>query len=92
MKPVTFTFLPTEIVGRDSVVRIRIRYGMDGQGIEYRLKRGFPQPSRPALGSTQTLQDGYQLPFSGVELSGCGVNDPPPSRSEVKERVKMYIY
>jgi len=29
------------------------RYGPDGPGIESEWKRGFPYPSRPALGSTQ---------------------------------------
>ena len=39
--------------GRDSVVGIATRYGLDGPGIESRWRRDFPQPSRPALGATQ---------------------------------------
>jgi hypothetical protein len=104
MKSVNFTFFPSEIVGRNSVVRIRTRYGLDGQWIEYRWERGFAHPSRWALGSTQSLQNGYQLssiqslqngyqlPFPGVKLPGRGVNHPSPSSSEVKERVKLYVY
>ena len=38
-------------VGRDSVVRIANRYGLDGPGIE--SWRDFPHPSRPALRPTQ---------------------------------------
>jgi hypothetical protein len=34
---------------RDSVVRIAIRYGLDGPGIESRWRRDFPHQSRPAL-------------------------------------------
>jgi hypothetical protein len=41
------------MVGRDSVVGIAIRYGLDGLGIESRWGRDFPHPSRPALGPTQ---------------------------------------
>jgi hypothetical protein len=32
---------------------IATRYGLDGPGIESQWGRGFPQPSRPALGPTQ---------------------------------------
>ena len=40
-------------LGRDSVVGIATRYGLDGPGIESRCRRGFPHPSGPALGPTQ---------------------------------------
>ena len=36
--------------GRESVVGIATRYGLDGPGIESRWGRDFPHPSRPALG------------------------------------------
>ena len=39
--------------GRDSSVGIATRYGLDGPGIESQWGRGFPHPSRPALGPTQ---------------------------------------
>ena len=41
------------VVGRDSLVGIATRYGLDGSGIESRCGRDFPHPSRPALGLTQ---------------------------------------
>jgi len=25
-------------------------------------------------------------------VAGCGVDDPPPSRAEVKEKVELYLY
>jgi len=36
-----------------SVVGIATDYGLEGQGIESRWGRDFPQLSRPALGPTQ---------------------------------------
>jgi len=30
--------------------------------------------------------------FSGVKRPGRGVDHPPPSSTEVKERVELYIY
>jgi len=30
--------------------------------------------------------------FPGVKRPGCGVDHTPPSRAEVKERVKLYLY
>jgi hypothetical protein len=38
--------------GRDSVVGIATRYGLDGPGIESRWGRDFSHTSRPALGPT----------------------------------------
>ena len=40
------------LLGRNSSVGIATRYGLDGPGIESRWGRGFPHPSRPALGPT----------------------------------------
>jgi hypothetical protein len=39
--------------GRDSVVGVATRYGLDGPGIASRWRRDFPYPSRPVLGPTQ---------------------------------------
>ena len=41
------------LVGRDGVVDIATRYGLDGPGIESRWGQDFPHTSRPALGPTQ---------------------------------------
>ena len=41
------------MVGRDGVVGIATRYGLEGPGIESPSGRDFPHPSRPALGPTQ---------------------------------------
>jgi hypothetical protein len=31
-------------------------------------------------------------PFSGVKRPGLGIDHPPPSNAEVRERVELYIY
>ena len=38
------------------------------------------------------LPSGYQGYFPDEKQSGGGVNHPPPSSAEVKERVELYIY
>jgi hypothetical protein len=81
-------------VGRDSSVGIAIRYGLDSSGIEFRWKQGFPQPSRQAMGPTQPppSHNAYRVTFQGVKQPGRGVNHPPSSSAEVKERVELYLY
>jgi hypothetical protein len=36
--------------------------------------------------------NGYWVSFPGVKRPGCGVDYPPPSSAEVKERVELYLY
>jgi hypothetical protein len=50
----TYTYI---CVGRENSVGVATRYWLDGPGIESRLERNFPDPSRPALEPTQpTIQ------------------------------------
>jgi hypothetical protein len=79
-------------VGRNSSVGIATGYGMDGPEMESRLGRDFPHPSRPALGPTQVLYNGYWVSFLAIKRPGRGVDQPPPSSVEVKERVELYLY
>jgi len=53
------------VLGRDSVAGLVTRYGLDGREIESRWGRGFPDPSRPAL---------------GAHLASCTVNTGSLSR------------
>jgi hypothetical protein len=48
------SYIPKECkpVSRDRSVGIATRYGLDGPGIEFRRRRDFSHPSRPALGPT----------------------------------------
>ena len=48
-----YSQLPSVSVGRDSAVGIATRYGLDGPGIESWWGQDFPEPFRPALGTTQ---------------------------------------
>jgi hypothetical protein len=75
-------------VGRDSSVGIATRYGQDDSGIEPHWGRDFPHLSRspPSL-----IYYGYRVYFPRVKRLGHGVNHPPPSTAEVKERVELYV-
>ena len=66
----------------------------DGPGIESRGGGGkdFPHPPRPALEPTSLLHNGYRVSLSGVKRPERGVNRPPQSSAEVKERVELCIY
>jgi len=79
-------------VGRDSVVDIATRYGLDGSRIESRWRRDIPHPFRPALGSTKLLYNGCRVSFQEVKRQGCGVDHPPTSNVEVKETIELYLY
>jgi hypothetical protein len=79
-------------MARDSSIVIVTRYGLDGPGIESRWGRAFPHSSRPALGPNQPgIQCAPRL-SRGVKRPGRGVDHPPPSTAEVKERVELHIY
>jgi hypothetical protein len=71
-------------VGRDDVVGIATRYGLDGPGIESRLRKDFIQPFRPPMGPAVQ----WFIPW--VEAAGATLC-PPTSSAEVKERVELYI-
>jgi hypothetical protein len=83
-----FIYLYIHIRGRDSVVGIATRYGLDGPGIESRWGRDFPHPSRTALGPTQPPL--RWVP--GVKRPGRGADHPPPSMCRGHERVELYLY
>jgi hypothetical protein len=78
-------------MGRDSSVGIATRYELDGPGIESRWGRDFQQPSRPALGPTQPPVQWVSGNSLGVKRPGRGVDHPPPSSAEVKERAELYL-
>jgi hypothetical protein len=66
-------------VGRDSTVGIATRCGLDAPGIESRWGRDFPQPSRPALGSTQPPVQWVTGLFPGIRRPGRGARHAIPS-------------
>ena len=75
------------ILGRDNCqYSDSLRVGRSGDRIPV-AGRDFPHPSRPALGPTMGIRS-----FAGVKRPGRGVDRPPPSSAEVKERVELHIY
>jgi hypothetical protein len=78
--------------GRDSSGSVAIRYRLDGLGIESRLRREFPHPSRLALGPNQPpIQILPGLP-GGKATGAWRWPPPPPSSVKVKERVELCLY
>ena len=75
----------------DSVVGVATGYELDGRGIESRWRWDLPHPSRPAPRPTHSLIQ-WVPGFPGVKRLGCGVDYPPPSSAEVKEREVLYFY
>ena len=65
-------------VGRDGVVGIATRCGLNDLGIESRWVREFPHPSVSALGPTQPPVRWVTGLLSVVKLTGRGVGHPPP--------------
>jgi hypothetical protein len=72
-------------VGWDSLFGVATRYGLDGPGIESRLGRDFPQPSRLALWPTQPPLEWVLVPFPGVKRPGRGDNHPPHLTARLKK-------
>jgi hypothetical protein len=79
-------------LGRNSVVSIATQYWLDGQGIESLWGRNFSHLSRLALRPPSLLYNGYRLSLPGIKRPGRGVDHPPLSNSEVKERIELYLY
>jgi hypothetical protein len=75
---------------RYSSVGIATRYGLDGQGIESRW--GFSAPFQTGPGAHPAYYGMGTGPFQEVKRPGPGVNHPPSSSAEVKERVELHLY
>jgi hypothetical protein len=66
---------------------------MDGLRIEFRWGgRDFPHPSDRLWDPPSLLYDGYRLSLPGVQRPGHGVDHPPPSIADVKERTPLYLF
>ena len=79
---------PLKGVGRDSSVGIGTSYRLDGPRIESWWGWDFPHPSRQALPASYTMGTGS---FLGIKRPGRGIDHPPTSSAEVKERVELYL-
>jgi hypothetical protein len=79
------------VVGRDSSVGIATRYGLDGPGVESLWERDFP-PVQTGPGAHPAFCTMGTGSFPGVKRPGRGVEHPPTSSAEVKERVQLCLY
>ena len=76
-----------------TVVGIATRYELVGQEIESRWWGSrFFAPVQTGTGTQPANYTVLTGSFLGVKRPGCGVDHPPPSRAEVKERVELYLY
>ena len=76
----------------DSSVGIATLYGLDGPCIEYRWGRDFSAPVQTSPGAHPACYTMGTGSFPGVKRPGRGVDHPPPSRAEVKERVELWNF
>jgi len=74
-----------KVVGRDSVLGITTRYGLDGP-------RRFSAPVQTGLEAHPASYIMGTGSFLGVKRPGRGVDHPTPPSAEVKERVELYLY
>ena len=79
-------------VGLDSAVSMMTCYKLVGTGIESHWGRGFLYPSQLALWPTQPPIQWVPGLFPAEEQLGYGIDLPPPSNAEVKERVELHVY
>ena len=75
------------IIGQDSSVGTATLYGLDGPGIESRWGARFSTPVQTGPGARPASYTMGTGSFPGVNWTGRGVDHPPPSSAEVKERV-----
>jgi hypothetical protein len=84
----TDLYMYTCMWGQHGSVGIATRCGLDGQRIESRWGEGFA--------AARTVPGAYKnrswVSSTGVKRPGRGVNNPPPSSAEVKERIELYLY
>ena len=78
-------------MNQDSSVGIATRYGLDGPGIESQWGTRFSVPVQTALEAHILQCNGHRVSFKGVKPLRRGVDHPPPSSAEVKERVELYM-
>ena len=78
-------------MGRDSAVSIATRYELDGPGSNHGGAR-FAAPVQTGTGAQPASYSMGTGVSPGKKRTGRGDDHPPPSRAEVKERVKLYFY
>jgi hypothetical protein len=79
-------------VRQDCSVGIATRYGLEGSGSNPGGGKIFRTRPDRLWGQPSLLYNWCRVFFSGVKRLGRGVNHPPLSDAEVKERVELYLY
>ena len=67
-------------------------YGLDGPGMESRWGARFSAPVQTGPRAHPASYTMGTVSFPGIKRQGRGVDHPPPSSAEVKERTKLYFY
>ena len=78
-------------MGQHSVVGLATCYRLDGLGIESWQGEIFCTHLVWPWSPPSLQYNGYWS-FPQVKWLGCGINHPPPSSTEVKESVELYLY
>ena len=78
--------------GPGSSVGIATCYGLDGPGIESRCGARFSASVQTGPGHHPASYTMGTESFPVVKRPGPGVDHPPPSSAEIKERVELYLY
>jgi hypothetical protein len=86
------TFGTITCVDQYSIIGIATCYSLDGPRIESWWGYEYLHLSRPVLGPTQPAVQWVPGLFPSPRQPGDGVDHPPPSGMEVKERVELYLY
>ena len=73
----------------ERAIGVATRYGLDGPGIESRWGTKFSAPVQSGPGTYPASYIMGTGSFPGVKRPGHGVDHPPASSAEVKERVEL---
>ena len=79
-------------MGRDSSAGVVTHYGLDGPGIESRWGTRISAPVQTSPGAYPASYPVGTGSYPMVKQLRCGVDHPPLSSAEVRERVELYIY
>jgi len=79
-------------MGWDSSYGISTRYGLGGPSIESQWGATFSAPVQTGSESHPASYTRGTGSFLEVKRSWRGVDHPPPSSADVKERIELYLY
>jgi len=92
MDDVSYDELTLSMVGRDSSVGMTTRYGLDGPDIKSRWGEKYSTPVQTGSGAHLAPCTRAIVSFQRKKRPNRGVDHPPPSSPEFKERVELYLH